>query len=507
MKHCCHRLALAFLSALLVLPSALRADVVTMKDGKKYLNAKVISETPDTVTFDYVVVGTIHDTRTEPRSAIDQIIKQKPEETEIVALRKLMPTADLLTADKYESLIQDQVRPFVTKYAGTPQATEAEGIIKTLQEEKEKVVGGALKVEGKWLKPEDVKLEEHSIDAYRVRRDMKDLAAEGKLREALLEWQKLSNVNDGYTDTLQFVKAIPEVLDILAAYKKQLDRMIFEQPQIQKRRDDSLAKMLPTDPLLARTKRAIDAELLAFKTQTDVEKKMKPPTRWFSIYKYDLKSLQAASKIVIDETARLKALDITKLTTQNEALEAATHYLAGGDVESTEAAIQRANAVVGMTAYSNKAIQSLRNRLVTLKAELNKKLKAKKAYGSGNINAITTGTGSTTDSRVAEALAATEKAKGDKKDAKEAKDAEKLPSADAEGPDGAPDKKADKESPSSARHKDKEKKKAHTPHTEAAAPPPAPEEGGMQNYLLMGGGGLLAVLLTVMFLQKRKQNA
>ena len=504
MKHRCHHLGMAFLSALLVLPSLLRADVVIMKDGKKYPNARVLSETPDTVTFDYVVVGTIHDTRTEPRTAIDQIIKQKPEETEIVVLRKLLPTADLLTADKYESLIQDQLRPFVTKYANTPQATEAEGIIKTLQAEKEKVVGGAVKMEGEWIQPDMVKRDAHSIDAYRVRRDMKELAADGKLREALIEWQSMSNTNDGYTDTLQYIKAIPEVLEILTSYKKQLDRMIVEEPALQKRRTDSLAKMLPTDPILVRTKKAIEAELLAFKTQTDVEKKMKPPPRWLTIYKYDLKSLQLASKVVIDEMAKLKNVDIAKLTTQNEALVAATRFLSDGNIEQAETALNRAAAVSGLSS-SNKSVQTLRAQLAVLKKEAAAKRTAQRTYGNGKVNALSTSTIPETDRRVADALAAAEKAKMDKKDSKDAEKSEKLPLTNAESPSGDVGKEA---APGSHR-KDKDKGKTKKAHV-ATAPPaqvPAEEEGGIQKYLFMGGGGLLAVLLTVMFLQKRKQKA
>jgi len=503
MKHRCHHLGMAFLSALLVLPSLLRADVVIMKDGKKYPNARVLSETPDTVTFDYVVVGTIHDTRTEPRTAIDQIIKQKPEETEIVALRKLLPTADLLTADKYESLIQDQLRPFVTKYANTPQATEVEGIIKTLQAEKEKVVGGAVKMEGEWIQPDMVKRDAHSIDAFRVRRDMNELAAESKLREALIEWQSMSNPNEGYTDTLQYVKAIPEVLEILTGYKKQLDRMIVEQPALQKRRTDSIAKMLPTDPIRVRTQRAIDAELLAFKTQTDVEKKMKPPPRWLTIYKYDLKSLQSASKVVIDEMAKLKNLDIAKLTTQNEALVAATRFLADGNIEQAETALNRAAAVSGLSS-SNKSVQTLRAQLAVLKREAAAKRTAQRAYGNGKINALSTSTIPTTDSRVADALAAAEKAKEKKKGSKDTEKSDKLPLTNAESP-SADDAK---EAAPASHHKDKDKGKARKPHTATAPVAQVPaEEGGIQKYLFIGGGGLLAVLLTVMFLQKRKQKA
>ncbi len=504
MKHCRKRLILAFSSALLVLPGFLRADVVIMKDSKKYENAKVLSETAETITFEYIVVGTIKDTRTEPKSAVAQVIRQKPEEIEILPLRKLLPTADLLTADKYESIIQDQMKPFVTKYAGTPQAAEVEGMIKTLQEEKEKVIAGSLKMEGQWLTSDAVKRDAHSIDAYRVRRDIKDLAAEGKYREALTEWQKMSNTNDGYVDTLQYVKTIPEVVEILKAYKKQLDRMTLEQPSLQKRRDDSVSKMLPSDPILARTKRAIDAEVLAFKTETDVAKKSHE--RWLPIYKYDIKSLQAANKIVIDEMARLNLIDINKLNTQNEAFVAASRAIAGGDPDLAEAAIQR-GTLVGGPGSSSKSVQAMRAAIAALKKEAAMKRSAQRVYGNGKVNAVSTSTVGTTDSRVEDAIAKADADAAAKKAAKDGAATEK-PETPADDGASSPAKTTTPKKDSTTRQKEKDKeKKKHTASATAPAPAPAAEEeGGIQKYLLMGGGGLLAVLVTVVFLQKRKQQ-
>lgn len=493
MKHRCTRLLLGSFFTLLTLPSVLRADVVVMKDGKKYEEAKIISETPESVTFSYVFMKKFPDKRTEPKANIAQIIKQKPEETEVLPLLKLVPTPDLLTADKYESLIQDTLRPFVTKYPGTPQAKQVEDMIKTLQSEKEKVVGGSLKMEGEWISPDMVKRDGHSIDAYRVRRDLKDLAAEGKAREALNEWQKMTDADDGYTDTLQYVKAIPEVLTILEGYKKQLDAMISAQPDLDRRRKESLSKMIDSDPIKARTQNAINNEVQTFKTQQDVEKKSR--VRFQTVYKYDMKSLQDAVKAVIDETSKLRALDQAKLTTQNEALVAASRYLADGNVEQTEAALQRANSVTGLR-VSNKAIQNLRKQLTTLKTEQGKKRIAQRAYGSSTAGALTTGSTATTDSRVQEALERAEKDKAAKKEAKNAA------SADADSEDKPAPKTTTKKS--TTKKSDDAARKSHAEDTPAAAPA---EEEGLMKYLPIAGGGLLAVLVAVLFFQKKKKAA
>jgi len=72
-----------------------QADIVIMKDGKKYESATILSETPDSVTFKYQLTPKIPDTRTEPKANIGQIIRQTPQELEIVPLRKLLPTPEL----------------------------------------------------------------------------------------------------------------------------------------------------------------------------------------------------------------------------------------------------------------------------------------------------------------------------------------------------------------------------------------------------------------------------
>lgn len=487
MKHC-NRLLLGAFLALSTVPSALRADIVVMKDGKKYEEAKIISETPDTVTFSYVFMKKFPDKRTEPRSAIAQIITQKPEETEVQPLLKMVPTPDLLTADKYESMIQDTLRPFVTKYPGTPQAKQVEDIIKTLQGEKEKVVGGSLKMEGEWISADMVKRDAHSIEAYRVRRDMKALGAEGKYREALAEWDKLANPTEGFTDTLQYVKAVPEALTILDAYHKQLDAMAQAQPGLDARRKESVSKMIDSDPIKARTQNAIKAELEEFKAKQAVERNL----RWRSVYKFDLKSIQDALKVVIDETAKLRALDLAKITTQNEALVAATRFIAAGNAEEADAALKRANSVTGLR-VTNKAIQDLNKQLAALKKEQADKLKAKRTYNGSNMGAVTgngTGTGPAADSRVAETLAKVEKEKAEK--------AEKKAS-------GETAEKPEKPEKSSTKKKTTTKSENGEPKHHASAAPP-PEDEGFQKYLLPAGGGLLAILLAVFYFQKKKKG-
>jgi len=469
--------------ASLALVAAARADVIVMKpgpgetEGKKYDKAKVLSETADSITFEYIVVGTIKDTRTEQKANVAQVIRQKPEELEIVGVRDIAKVPDLTSADRYESIIQDQLRPFVNKYPGTPQATEVEGLIKVLQEEKDKVVSGHVKMDGKWLNPEEAKRAAREIDAFKVRRQMQEHLAKGEWKEALNQWEKIKEREEGFADTMQFLLAVPEAKSALDKYKAVLENMMKEQPMLVQRRQNALKSLV--DPDLSRAKVAFEREDNAFKSAIDIEKRTR--VKWQSTYKYDLKSIQDALKTVATEVAYIALLDLDKIKTQNEAIGAARRYLADGNLEQAEAAIARAQAV--NLKDSARILQKVKAEASALRTELNKKKANQRLYGGGSSLPSGFGAKPGTDDRVAQAMA----------------DAEKKPEEPASGGGIA----------TSSLQTGTQNGVAVPAAEDEPAPRPrkrvvVEEEDNLQKYLLYGGGGLLAVLLIAFALQKKK---
>ena len=488
MKPSSLRLAIASAFTVISLPLAVHADVVVMKDGKKYESATVLSETADSVTFKYMLTPRIPDTRTEPKANIAQIVKQRPEELAIVPLRKLLPSEDLLTADKYEGIIQDQLRPFVSQYPGTPEAKEVEAMITTYQAEKEQVTGGKLKMDGKWLDPEVVKRDGRNIEAYRIRKEMNDAAARREWNEALTAWDRLNDRDEGFNDTEQYVEAAPEAAKILDGYKAVLDKMLIEQPLLKKRRDDSTKGLI--EPDLSRTKNAIATEEAKFKNTSDLERKRH--THWMTIYKYDPKTIQAAAKTVVEEQARIAALDLPKIKVTNESLTAARRYLADQNIELAEAAIAKALEAAGRSG-STSAISRLKADITKVKAELNKKKSPQRIYG--NASALS-GTATAMDDRVAKALEDTAKEKADKKEAKD----EAAATGGAAGGLTMGSKSGTAKAAKEEKEKPSKSKRSSSDEDSSAA---ASEDGGIQKYLIYGGAGLLIVLVAAMFLKKK----
>lgn len=289
-----------------------RADIVVLKDGKR-LEGSITAENPQAIHMRYKLTPKIWDDKDIPRAEIAEIIKQKPEEVELIELKKLFPTADLMTAEKYEQLIQDRLRPFVNRYPGTKEAAAAEKLIEEAQAEKEKVVAGGIKMESKWLGADAAKAAQYNVKAYGLRAAMLEKEAAKDYPGALKEFGQLSSPV-GMASTY-YPKAIGEALGILTKLEAQVEQMIKDQPTLERMREEGIKKLI--EPDLSRMKGAIEREKEQWKTTYDLERKN---SQWFTPYKYDLASLKALSQTIAAEKTRLKGIDLPTITKINESI-------------------------------------------------------------------------------------------------------------------------------------------------------------------------------------------
>ncbi len=476
MKLCERLLCLAVF--LCGLPAA-RADILILKDGKKW-EGTILEERPDSVRMKYWITKSTPDTKDFPRADIQQIIKQSPQEMEIVGLRKLLPTPDLMPADKYEQIIQDQLRTFVNKYPGTPEAEEVNKMIQTLQEEKQKVSEGQAKVEGKWISTSEAKLDAYNIKAYQIRQEIKQKAAENNYVEALRAFDRFADAENGYPASTHYPKLIPDALAIMDSYEKQLNRMVAEQPILKKQREDGIKRLI--EPDLSRTKKVIEDEVQKWKSTAEAEKKMK--LGWMTVYKYDEKSLKDALKHLVTERGQLQVISLARLEAQCAAFTKVLRFLADKNLPEAEAALKDAQTAAGRE--SSGIFNKLRSSVTALKSEISKtKTTDRAAFGSKS-GAISGDSAPATDDAVAAALAQADTKGMDKKGA-----GEDGKSAEQSGK-GAGDTKAagSKPKPSSS--------------SAASSPASAVEEPGIQKYLLIAAGILIAVLIVAFMMQKKK---
>ncbi len=353
--------------------------VITLKSGDKF-EGKVLRDAPDSVEIEYRLTPKILDKKIILKSDIASVTKRRPSETEFAerGLAKLLPTPDLKDASYYESTIQDQLRTFIAKHPGTPEAAEVEKIISAFVEEKSKVLSGQLKMEGEWLPAATVKRDTYNIEAYRQLLNMRAKAAENtdtRYLEALRAFEKLQM---DYRVSPFFLKAVPEALDYLKKLDIQITEMIKEAPILIKRRDDGVKQLPPNEQPMAR--KAVEAEKHAY--EDIVRKQIAEKVKWRDINKLDDKgNLQYIQATIAKERAELSALDIPALQADSEILVSVIHALADKNIADAGAALDKA-AKLPNQSY-RLLVQSFTKELGALREQAKKEQKAASGAASG----------------------------------------------------------------------------------------------------------------------------
>lgn len=502
------RIRTALLTAALCGAPLLKADILIMKDGSK-VEGTILSETPDAVFMRYRVTPKIFDEKNYPKADIQQVIKQTPQEVELIELKKLLPTPDLLKADQYEQIIQNRIRPFVNKYPGTPEAKEADAMIAELQKEKGRVSEGEVKLEGKWLTAKEAKAEKLNIEAFAHLRAMREAAATQDWNGVLRAFDKFSSPKPGYIASTYYPNAVKEAMAALDAWGKVVSKMTLEQPFHAKQREDNLAKMV--EPELSRTKAGIEQEYNTWKAKMEAERKA--GIRWYAPYKYDLNNIQELQRMIVSERTRLGTIDLAALTAQNEIFMAVYRKIGEGDYNGGLPAYLRAEAMNPQGDYKD-VLASLKTQMFQLHQKIASAAAANANATSGS-SAMGGATTTTKDDKVTRLLE--EQSRGAAPAAGAPAAAAPAPAAGAPAAGtpaaAAPAAAAPATAPAAA---------APRPATAPVAPAPAAvvpapaapvaaaapaEESSMQTYLMIGAGALVVLLGLVFLMQKKKPAA
>ncbi len=462
--------------------SLLQADILILKNGSK-VEGNILNERPDAIRMRYRLTPKIWDEKDFMMADIQQVIKQTPQEVELIELKKLIPTPDLLPADKYEQIIQDRVRPFINKYPGTPEAKEAEAIVATLQEEKKKVSNGEAKLSGRWMSPGETKGEQYNIEAFKLHNDMKEEMAKNNWLEALRVFDNFSRSRPPYTASTYYPAALADALLCMDKLDTLLSRMSQEQPSLVKLRDEGLKKLGDDDK--ARTKAAIEEEKNKWRAQSDAQRRAN--VRWIEPYKYDMPSILTAQKTLIGERTRLEATNMEDLKARNEAFVAVYRKIGEGDYAGGAAAYERIQGFSTANEYRD-VVADLKNKLLKLYGELVRKGQSGSAQVSGS-SALGGTASSTVDDRVARILAQTG---GGAQPAAAGTPAVAAPAGTAPAPAANPPVQ--------------QRPVAPAPQAQAPVPAYVPpvEESNTQTFIIAGMGALL-VLFGILAFKKKKQ--
>ena len=296
--------AAAFLLSL-GLTAPLGADTVKLKDGTT-LEGTIKSEDATSVVINAPMrAGSrVRIDHTIPRDKISQVVKQSPADVEAEALKKFVPSEDMLGPADYDKRIA-QVEKFLKTNATHKDAKDLATVKSTLEAEKAKTRSGMKKVAGNWLSGQELQANEYNIAALLQFRDMQKKVQDGSpeaLREALNIY---SNIETTGRFSLSFLNAYDLALTTLDKYGSILDDMAKKVPTVVKSRvedrktlDDKGQKQFDAE---VKRKAAELAATLANEKQQKIV--------FTSISEDNLQSINDAQKQVADAKKRLATVD------------------------------------------------------------------------------------------------------------------------------------------------------------------------------------------------------
>ncbi len=279
------------------------ADSVKLKDGT-VIEGRVTANTADSVTIEYSPGKGIKDTKTIKKDEIAELKVQSEDEVEAVAIKKLVPTADLTSPTQYAALLA-RAKPFLEKFKTSKFLPEVQAVLKTLEDEKGKVETGWQKLDGNWITPEESVWNSYNIEARVLRKQMQQDLEKKDVKGAL---DKMARLKNDFPASGAFVEAIDAYEKLLTDYQKELVRMAAEHPQLQKDLD-AQRKTLDKAGVEALNQDLKNQEEAIKKKQVE-EKQKKIPLP--SIWKYDIRSIEDGQKAVLKELEDLKKLDRDK---------------------------------------------------------------------------------------------------------------------------------------------------------------------------------------------------
>ena len=337
-----------------------------LKNGNR-VEGSVLSENANGVRIKYRLTPKIFDEKTFPAAEVVKVIRQTPQELELIELKKLLPTPDLMDMAKYDALIQEQLRPFQLKYPGSAESEDAEKLISTLLEEKTMIRNGQIKHEGRWLTAREARAEKFHIEAFQIVQSMRAKAAKGDLQGALRDYDRLYNPSPAYKGSIHSLNALSEALEITRKWLSMLEKLSREQPELLRIRNDMVAKL--KEPERSRTKNAIDDEMAKWRAAYDVERRQR--LRWNLPYKFDAVSIQYAQREAVEEITRLETLNLAEIQPWVELISQCYRKIGEGDYLGGASLFEKISSSALPLDYRD-IPSELRLRLLALHTELSR---------------------------------------------------------------------------------------------------------------------------------------
>jgi len=256
-----------------------QADRVHFNDGRPPKEGKVVFNTPSVVELKWEKRPGIFQTDRFLKANIERVEIDTKEDIQFRNMGQMLPAPDRLTPEDYQRRIV-KCKAFLDLFPNGSHASKVELILRTLEEEYEKAVAGGLKLQNKWISPEERRRDAYGIDAGLEYADMVAAKESSDLKMALRHFEKIQSDFAGST---HYAKASALAIETMKSYQPILQQRIA---QVQfKRQDRERARATLPANVRAQNKAAqdkADASYLKLVARETNEIK----TKWLTLNEY-----------------------------------------------------------------------------------------------------------------------------------------------------------------------------------------------------------------------------
>ena len=353
LKHSSFSLLLAGLYATAILSTTSFADEVKLKNGEA-ITGTIVYESDDLVKIEVAVSASIKETKLLSRADIAEIIKEAPDNVAFAKLEKMLPTASLLPASAYKSMITTGPDSFLSTFPDSAHAPKVKEIKATLEEELDKVERGYIKLEAEWVSPQQ-KEEFEALTASKVRLlYMKRAAAGGNFNSLIGAMREFERLEERYYGSPAFAESIELALQVIPNLGGQLQKVSrdveYRNAEFARNREtlDEVGKA-QIDAARAREQAQIDAA---------IEADAKNGIKWITLNGRSKEAVDSYINLAVTELERIKQLDAALLKTQAEQLVEVDKMIAEGQLAAAKAKLTEAAALSGKSVSKSRSSKS-----------------------------------------------------------------------------------------------------------------------------------------------------
>ena len=200
-------------------------------DGRPPKEGKVVFNTPSIVELKWEKRPGIFQTDRFSKANVERVEIDTKEDIQFRNMGQMVPTPDRLTPEDYQRRVA-KCKAFLDLFPNGRHGSKVELILKTLEEEYEKAVAGGLKLQNKWISPEERRRDAYGIDARLEFADMVTAKESSDLKMALRHFEKIQSDFAGST---HYAKASALAIEAMKSYQPILQQRMA---QVQFKRQD-----------------------------------------------------------------------------------------------------------------------------------------------------------------------------------------------------------------------------------------------------------------------------